>query len=907
MGTGGEDSQAIHQRMEQLSGALVLAEPSDLQALAELHTGFEQVNNWAQQAAQPKLAAAATSAAKLVESVILEEVEDATAALETVAATVVALQQVIRDGRPAGEINFPLVVDTGQSDGNSEALSDGSATCEQAPLSLPANVDEQILSQFLERQRGEMEEFEALVLALEGTDHQGQLAALRRQVHTLKGDAALLGLADVERLCHAAEDALNERPPHELVDPLLAVRDWLSRTFASYAGQGQRPGPVEEVFTPLAVRADAVADHDATPDANQDRPSEDIDAVAASQHHQSQSQDEPSPQPLEADPALLSDFVIESREHLDAADAYLLTLETEPRDTEAVNALFRVFHTIKGVAGFLGLAQIGTLAHESENLLDQLRKGKLTPAGHVMDVTFDAVDALKGLVEGLCEALRSGQPMAELAALPDLVDRIRSAASEQPPPWVEQPGAAQSERIGDILIESGHATPEAVEDALRQQRESRDPRPLGELLVSRKQAAAKDVAAALRAQRMAQLQGVKVAEAVKVDADRLDRLVDAIGELVIAESMVVQSVALTDGTSSTLGQQLNQLGKITRELQEMGTSLRMVPVRATFQKMARVVRDLSRKSGKPVEFVMSGEDTELDKSVVDRIGDPLVHMVRNAVDHGIEAHPQQRQAAGKPEAGCVKLRAFHKGGNIFIEIEDDGRGVDRNAIFAKAAERGLIRTGESLSDREVFSLIFQPGFSTAEKVTDVSGRGVGMDVVKRNIESLRGQVEIQSEMGKGSVFSIRLPLTLAIIDGMVVAVGTERYIIPTLSIRRSIRPESGDITTILNRGEALSIQEALIPLVRLDALLNIEHAKQDVTEALVVVVEDGGHQTGLVVDDLLGQQQIVIKSLGEAMKGTPGVAGGAIMRDGHVGLILDVGGLVRLANSDTPAQHPEAV
>ena len=865
-----------------------------------MHTGFEQVHDWAQQAEQPKVAAAAAGAAKLVERVILDEVEDASAALETVAATLAALQQVIRDGRAADEIDLPLAVDTDHSDNGPGASSDGSAVPIRAPLSLPANVDEQILSEFLERQQGEMEEFEALVLELERTDDERQLAALRRQLHTLKGDAALLGMADVQRLCHAAEDALNDRCPRELVDPLLAVRDWLGRAFTAYAGRGPLPEAVQTVLEPLTVCHAAV-------DPKQAGSSADIAAVAASQSDAIESKDERSAQVLEADPALLSDFVSESREHLDAADAYLLTLETGPHDTETVDALFRVFHTIKGVAGFLGLTQIGALAHESENLLDLVRKGKLTPAGHVMDVTFDAVDALKELVERLCEALRSGRPMAEMAALPDLVNRIRAAASEQPPPLVAQPNTTQSEMIGDILIESGRVTPEAVEDALRQQRESKGSRPFGELLVSRKQASAKDVAAALRAQRMARQQGVKVAEAVKVDADRLDRLVDAIGELVIAESMAAQSVALTDAGPPRLSQQLNQLGKITRELQEMGTSLRMVPVRSTFQKVARLVRDLSRKSGKLVEFVMSGEDTELDKSVVDRIGDPLVHMVRNAVDHGIEAHPQERQMAGKPKAGRVKLRAFHKGGNIFIEIEDDGRGLDRSAILAKAIEQDLIRPGESLSDREVFNLIFQPGFSTAKKVTDVSGRGVGMDVVKRNIESLRGQVEIQSEMGKGSIFSIRLPLTLAIIDGMVVAVASERYIIPTLSITRSIRLESGDITTILNRGEALAIQETLIPLVRLDRLFDVENARQDVTEALVVIVEDDGHQTGLVVDDLLGQQQIVIKSLGEAMKGTPGIAGGAIMPDGRVGLILDVAGLVKLANADAPISQQEAV
>jgi len=322
----------------------------------------------------------------------------------------------------------------------------------------------------------------------------------------------------------------------------------------------------------------------------------------------------------------------------------------------------------------------------------------------------------------------------------------------------------------------------------------------------------------------------------------------------------------------------------------------MVPVRATFQKMARLVRDLAKKSGKPVRFVMTGEDTELDKTVVDKIGDPLVHMVRNAVDHGLEATPSERARVGKVETGQIELRAFHRGGNIYIEIQDDGRGLNRDAIIAKARERGLLKEGETLPDRELNNLIFNPGFSTAKKITDVSGRGVGMDVVKRNIEALRGQVEIRTEQGRGSTFSIRLPLTLAIIDGMVVRVGTERYIIPTLSIVRTIQPRPDELATVIRRGEMLTLQGQLIPLFRLNRLFNVDNARTKPEESLIVVVEDDRRQTGIMVDELLGQQQIVIKSLGEALRGTPGVAGGAVMPDGQIGLILDIAGLVRLAN-----------
>lgn len=662
--------------------------------------------------------------------------------------------------------------------------------------------------------------------------------------------------------------------------------------------------------------------------------------------------------PLQGDLSLLAEFVTESREHLDAADIHLLTLETDPCNEEALNAVFRAFHTIKGVAGFLALDDIQHLAHEAENLLDLARKGSVELSGPSIDVTFDAVDMLKRLVAFLQEALASGDGMPKEPGLPALMTRLKAAVAAPQnqasagadvtaegcllgeilvdrgavvPDAIEAAVAAQSEdvqpkKIGELLQEAVLVSRAQVEEALEMQQAMRDqPEPpklgeilvsvgavrqrdldrvlatqatpkapkLGETLVRGQEAAAKDVAQALRSQQG----GAQVKESVKVDADRLDRLVDLIGELVIAESMVSQSTELRSVMSAQAMRHLNQLDKITRELQEMGTGLRMVPVRSTFQKMARLARDVAKKANKQVEFVTVGEDTELDKSVVDKIGDPLVHMVRNAVDHGLEATAAERLLAGKPESGRVELRAFHKGGSIHIEIQDDGRGLDRDAILAKAIERGLVKEGDVLSEREIWNLIFQPGFSTAKTVTDVSGRGVGMDVVKRNIDALRGLIEITSEKGKGSTFSVRLPLTLAIIDGMVVQVGRERYVMPTLSIIRSIRPSREDLTTVIGKGEMLSLQGSLLPLFRLSRLFNCPNAEEDLTQAIVVIAEDDGRQVGLVVDGLLGQQQIVIKSLGDAVQRTPGIAGGAIMPDGHVGLILDIAGLVRLAHA----------
>jgi two-component system chemotaxis sensor kinase CheA len=324
-------------------------------------------------------------------------------------------------------------------------------------------------------------------------------------------------------------------------------------------------------------------------------------------------------------------------------------------------------------------------------------------------------------------------------------------------------------------------------------------------------------------------------------------------------------------------------------------SMRMVPIRQTFQKMIRLVRDLSRKSGKQVELAMSGEDTEIDRNMVEAIYDPLVHMVRNSVDHGIEK-PEVRRESGKPAEGHVQLRAFHQGGNVVIEIVDDGQGLNRDRILEKAIERGVVSPDESLSDSAIFNLIFQPGFSTAEKITDVSGRGVGMDVVKKAIEKLRGKVEVDSRPGRGSTVTIRLPLTLAIIDGMIVRVGEHRYILPTVAIHESFRPAAGDYHTVKGQGEMIKVRENLLPLVRLDGVLGAMGAVGDPTEALVVVVENEGERRCIMVDEVIGKQEVVIKSLGERLKFVRALAGGSILGDGRVGLILDVSGVFEVSD-----------
>jgi two-component system chemotaxis sensor kinase CheA len=314
--------------------------------------------------------------------------------------------------------------------------------------------------------------------------------------------------------------------------------------------------------------------------------------------------------------------------------------------------------------------------------------------------------------------------------------------------------------------------------------------------------------------------------------------------------------------------------------------------------MARLVRDLSKQSRKPVDLVLSGEDTELDRKVVEEINDPLMHMIRNSMDHGIES-PADRQKAGKNPAGRLSLSASHQGGNIVIAISDDGRGLHADKILAKAVERGIVPPGASLPLSEVHQLIFKPGFSTAEKITEISGRGVGMDVVRRNIEALRGRIEINTEPGKGTTFAIKLPLTLAIVEGLLLRVGEERFVMPTFSIRESLRPKRERVHTVQGVPRMIQVRDSLLPLINLAKVFNIHDAIQDPCEATVVVIEDDGRFVAVLVDQLVGKQEVVIKSLGPAFAGLRGVAGGAILGDGRIGLILDAGGVIGLAEHGT--------
>ncbi len=458
-------------------------------------------------------------------------------------------------------------------------------------------------------------------------------------------------------------------------------------------------------------------------------------------------------------------------------------------------------------------------------------------------------------------------------------------------------GGGEPKPLGEILVETGVVSRETLDHALAQQKR------VGEILIEQHAVTPQQIEQALQKQKqqdsVAQLKKTDTAS-IRVDTDKIDKLINLVGELVITQSMLSDLGSRFEMRQMpVLLERMAQLERNTREIQERVMGIRMLPIGTAFSRFPRLVRDLSAKAGKKIQLVLSGEETELDKTVIEAIGDPLTHLVRNSADHGLEP-PEERLDNNKPELGTIRLNAFHEGGNICITVEDDGRGLNRDKILAKAIKQGLIGENDKLTDDQIWPLIFKPGFSTAEKVTDVSGRGVGMDVVKRNIEGLGGTVTIKTALGKGSTFTLRLPLTLAIIEGMTVRVGTETYIVPLLSIVESIQPKTDAIKTVVGKGELINVRGTYLSIVRLYEVFSLQPEHTEPAKAILLILETEGEQVAVMVDEILGQQQVVIKSMEDNFRKIDGVAGATILSDGTVGFILDVRGVVEIARRAAP-------
>lgn len=875
----------FQERVEQLARMTVLSDVADLPGLVAIQ---EQATSLASELGENNandVAELARQISKLAEGIVLRTIPNVDEAFQEIGKVIDRLQS------------------------SAVQATDGAPPTPSASAS-----DNELISSWVSSCDAMLSELEGHLLALEKSPtDKDVIAEIRRTMHTLKGECGVLSLHAAQQLCHEAESLIDAKVDSGKpipIDPFLSLLDWLKSYVttlssnhsampsdhsallatikAAQGGSAPAPTPAPTTPPPAATSPTSTAPATSTSSATQPSP------LPAST-----STSDPTPITCAPQPGTeenLADFLCEAKDHIANSEEALLALDQDRSNKELINTVFRAFHTIKGVAGFMALKPIVSLAHSAEQLLDGARGGTISLGRHELDLILascDMMTRLLGVLEG-----GKGPSRSDFESIVHKLDAAAAssgsgAAHSTPESSTPRPAPASTSSSTAQAVHAPAPAPAAP-----------DPTPLA-APISEAKPTPKDAASPADAESATGAKLKKSEQTVKVNTTRMDNLVTMVGELVIAQQMVVQDVVALNGAGPRVQRTLSHMGKMIRDLQEVAMSLRMVNLKATFQKMTRLVRDVSQKAGKQIEVHTEGEDVELDRNVIDAIADPLVHMIRNSCDHGVEP-ADERTAAGKAPVGRVSLRAFHAGGSIVIEIADDGRGLRRDKLLAKAKSKGILPadTDEaSMPDSEVFALIFLPGFSTAEKVTDISGRGVGMDVVRRNIEALRGKIEIRSTPGHGTTFLLRLPLTMAIIDGMVVRVGHQRYIIPTLNIQQSFRPQANDIKTAVGVGEMVRVRGDMLPIYRLNRVLHLREGHDNITNSLLVVIEADDSRFSLMVDDILGQQQVVIKTLNQTGQRIPGVSGGAILGDGRVALILDVAQLASLARQSAPPAH----
>ncbi len=579
----------------------------------------------------------------------------------------------------------------------------------------------------------------------------------------------------------------------------------------------------------------------------------------------------------------IATFFDEAREHIESIEEMAMALESGREDPELLNSIFRAAHSIKGGGGTFGFTQLAEATHEMETLFDALRKGRGKADATTVRLLLDSCDAFKAHLERLKAGDRGEDAAIEAA-------RVRLAgyrAGEAAAPAV---AAREEPKEESFFAEPQASAPAGAKRSAAYGLFEPAPGPTAPAAAADKFGFFEPLPGSTGAAEAARARAEQ--SSIRVSVEKIDRIVNLVGELVIAQAMMQQSVAgLSDEHDEHLTHNLATLDRNARDLQQAVMSIRMMPMEFVFSRFPRLVYDVSTRLGKKVQLRTQGHETELDKELIELLVDPLTHVVRNAIDHGIES-PEERRRAGKPEQGTVGMRATHRGGSVIIEVTDDGRGLDRDRIIAKARELGM-PADESMTEEQVWGLIFEAGFSTAKEVTDVSGRGVGMDVVRRNITSLGGNVFISSVKGEGTTITIQLPLTLAVLDGMIVSVADEQYIVPIEFVAEAFKPGPNDIRTIVNQPSLIAVRGEQLPIVRLEDVVRLPEAGRERAQPLCLVVEVDNRRAALLVDSLIGQQQLVVKSLDSNLHAVPGVAGATILGDGRVALILDVSAVTR--------------
>ncbi|NLO18842.1 MAG: chemotaxis protein CheA [Ignavibacteria bacterium] len=750
------------------------------------------------------------------------------------------------------------------------------------------DIDSEIqdmLGSFVSEAFDSLDSNEPLVENLREEINSESVNAIFRVFHTLKGLSGFFDMQIINKVTHQAEtllDIIRKQGKAQSESTITVIyqtfdflRDLLQRVNAEFTDQSGKDEAEDMILIILDTIskvkgeqdgiedeqvAESIFEAESSPIAEEKAPEplkdeiqleleaeQEMEILLENPEIASQSSEEFGIESLVSE-NMLEQFLSGAQEFLDLTEKNLLILEKEPERENLVRESFGFIHSLKGNAGFMGLNEIEEISSEIETILDSIRNNQLDIDQNIVTILLSNIEQIRNRVEEISGRLGKSDESA-----PKVKEHIVEEAVKKEP------------EIKEISLEKAPVKEEKPK-----------------------------AAPAVKVKAPLQMQTIQRKD-IRVETSKIDKLFDLVGELITIESMVTNSSDLIGLELQNFNKSANMLNKITRELQEISMSIRMMPLEGHFNKMKRLVRDVSIKMNKKVNLIVSGQETEMDKNVIDEIADPLVHILRNSIDHGVES-PEQRIASGKDEVGNVSLSARYEGNEILIIVEDDGAGISRDIILRKAQEKGILKTPpESLSDKEVFALVFEPGFSTSKTVTDISGRGVGMDVVRKNIEKLRGSVDVSSVEGKGSKFTLRIPLTLAIMESMLIRVGDSKFALPILAIRESFRPNPNSITVTMDGLEVAKVRQEILPIIRIHELLGLESDSEKLHEGILIIIEARERKVCLFADEIVGQQQAVIKGLSDYIGKVPGITGCMILADGGIGLILDIESLIDMA------------
>ncbi|NOG43808.1 MAG: chemotaxis protein CheA [Calditrichaeota bacterium] len=765
--------------------------------------------------------------------------------------------------------------------------------------------DKEILFDFITESNEALEKTEMVLLNLEETIagskkiDSAKINTIFRTFHSIKGSAGFIGLSSTQNLTHEAEtlldlvrkDKLDLSKKHidiflEVSDTLMMMMNHLQENFT----EDKFPADTDLLCSQITgFISEAESGNGKLEKEEQNSVLEEQEDLADEKNKSLEDMTEEEMLDALITPEMEKQFVVDSTDLLDSLEQDLLSLEKDPANMELIENAFRTLHSLKGNAGFFNYMDINQICHKAETFLDMARTGKAVPGSSQISLILQVLDFIKIAVDNLDD----GKPPVIMGKI-GLIDLMNDSFGFEEHQEDEQ--EKQEKPKKEVIVS-------ASKNKTKKAEKNSKPKETPEKQTAKSLPDKKEVKPEVGVNKVKQekttdkTHASSVSEVIRVDVNKLNTLMDLVGEIVISESMVSHNPDLKGMELESFEKSISYLQKNVRELQELSTSMRMIPLNGVFGKMKRLIRDLSSKNNKKIDLVISGGETEVDRSVLEHISDPLVHILRNAADHGIQT-PAERKKIGKSETGKIDLSAKQVGGEIWIMIKDDGAGLNKEKLLSKALEKGIIQESElDMPDEKVWNLIFAPGFSTAAKVSDISGRGVGMDVVLRNVEKIRGKVEVTSHEGEGTTINLRIPLTTAIVDGMIMRVENSIYAIPTLDIKESLQVGENNIVDLIDGQEVIKIRENLIPVLRVHELHNLSFEQKPLCDGIVVVTEKDGKGIGFLVDEILGQQQLVIKALPKYLGSVQGVSGCAILGTGEICLILELANLIKMVES----------